>query len=295
MEEKLEMNFTGERLVTKVFEYWTLEHLHRYAISTDFVKNKVVLDLASGEGYGSNLLSKYAHSVVGIDISEEAIKNSVIKYQRSNLKFLLGSAYKIPLESESIDVVVSFETIEHHDQHEEMMSEVKRVLKNDGILIISSPDKKNYSDIPKYTNPYHVKELYTEEFHNLIEQYFQNTYMLYQKSIFGSIISSREINSNGLKEFIGNYSALDSFSQIQNPVYNICIASQSSLQDFQLNTNSIFFNNEIISNYINANNELEVLKSKYIEVENILNSNSYKLGRFFTYPIRSIKKYLQKS
>jgi len=62
------------------------------------------------------------------------------------------------------DLVVSFETIEHHDEHEQMLAEVKRVLKPDGMAIISSPDKAIYTDKPEYHNSFHVKELYREEF-----------------------------------------------------------------------------------------------------------------------------------
>ena len=55
-----------------------------------------------------------------------------------------------------------------------MIAEIARVLKPQGTLILSSPDKKEYSDIPHYTNPYHVKELYYEELLNLLSGHFQN-------------------------------------------------------------------------------------------------------------------------
>ena len=65
--------WTGERLETFVFNDNTVEHLHRYAITFDYIKGKTVLDIASGEGYGSNLLSKYAEKVFGVDIDETSI------------------------------------------------------------------------------------------------------------------------------------------------------------------------------------------------------------------------------
>ena len=77
---------------------------------------------------------------------------------------------KIPLDDDSVDLVISFETIEHHDKHHEMMAEIRRVLAPEGILMLSSPDKKYYSDIPKFQNSYHIKELYFEEFKDLVAQ-----------------------------------------------------------------------------------------------------------------------------
>src|SRR5215207_9384045 len=153
---------TGERLHTDVCDNNTLEHLHRYGIALDFCRGRRVLDVASGEGYGSNLLASVAEGVKGVDISEDAVSHARLKYRRPNLEYLQGSADAIPLPDASIDTVVSFETIEHHDRHAEMLAEIKRVLRPNGVLVISSPDKLNYTDIPGVINPFHVKELYRE-------------------------------------------------------------------------------------------------------------------------------------
>ena len=103
----------------------------------------MVLDIASGEGYGSALLASGATRVTGVDIDPQTVQGATQKYSsnNSNLEFKQGSADNIPLHSGLFDVVVSFETIEHHDNHVEMMREIKRVLKLGGLLIISSPDK----------------------------------------------------------------------------------------------------------------------------------------------------------
>ncbi len=135
-----------ERLSPDTFSMSSVEHLHRYALAADICGGKDVLDIASGEGYGSNLLAQAAKTVIGVDISTEAIDQAKAKYVRPNLRFLRGAADAIPLDSSSIDVVVSFETLEHHDKHEEMLSEIKRILRPNGLLIISTPDKRFYSD-----------------------------------------------------------------------------------------------------------------------------------------------------
>ena len=116
-----------------------LEHLHRYAIARDLAYGKDVLDIACGEGYGSELLATVARKVTGVDISEEAIAHAARKYVRPNIAFAVGSCACIPLAEANVDLVVSFETIEHHDRHLEMMQEIGRVLRPTGVLIISSP------------------------------------------------------------------------------------------------------------------------------------------------------------
>ncbi|MEP6927289.1 MAG: class I SAM-dependent methyltransferase [Ginsengibacter sp.] len=180
----------GERLETHQFGEVMLEHLHRYAITLELCKNKVVLDIASGEGYGSNMLANVASNVTGVDISYEAINAANVKYARKqdNLEFIKGSADSIPTKSDLYDVVVSFETIEHHDRHKEMIAEIKRVLKPDGLLIISSPDKLFYSDKKGTTNPFHVKELYKDEFKSLLTDSFKNAELFRQNSFFCSLI-----------------------------------------------------------------------------------------------------------
>lgn len=119
------MKFTGERFVPEVHGSIQLEHLHRYILACKAVAGKSVLDIASGEGYGSAMLARTALKVTGVDISQEAVSHAQARYQIENLDFCLGSCSAIPLEDASVDVVVSFETIEHHDEHEAMMREIK--------------------------------------------------------------------------------------------------------------------------------------------------------------------------
>ena len=180
------LEWTGERYIPEIKGDIALEHLHRYAMACQFAKGKNVLDIASGEGYGSAMLAKVANHVIGVDISEEAISFATGKYSSDNLEFKIGSCAEIPLMDGSLDLIVSFETIEHHDQHEVMFKEFKRVLHPDGMLIISSPDKYTYSEMPDHSNPFHVKELYRNEFESLVSKYFENTQIYGQRVRYGS-------------------------------------------------------------------------------------------------------------
>ena len=135
-------DWTGERLETFVFNETTIEHLHRYAIAMEFCSGKTVLDIACGEGYGSNLLSAKATHVTGMDADAITIEKATAKYKRDNLYFVQSKAEKIAAADTEFDIVVSLETLEHLSDHTAMMKEIKRVMKPGGLLIISTPDKK---------------------------------------------------------------------------------------------------------------------------------------------------------
>jgi ubiquinone/menaquinone biosynthesis C-methylase UbiE len=268
---------TGERLEFYEFSDVTVEHLHRYAIANDFIEGKIVLDIASGEGYGSNILAQKALEVFGVDIDVESVKSANKKYIKNNLKYILGSADNIPIESNSIDVVVSFETIEHHDKHEEMFMEIKRVLKNDGILIMSSPDKKYYSDIPNFKNKFHTKELYFEEFKFLSQKHFQNTFFYFQKAYnLNSYLSDYDFFEN-MVVYSGDNN--DIFKNKNEPIYNLVIASDNQLNKIRPSIfNGIGISDLLIKNIIDSNTKL------------YKNSTSYKIGNFLCSPFFIFKK-----
>src|ERR1700694_2221819 len=112
----------GERFVPgEMHGNIEFEHRHRYLFASQLVSGKAVLDIACGEGYGSALLAKSARRVIGVDIAERAVEHAKQRYQAENLEFATGSCAAIPLGDGAVDVVVSFETIEHHAEHEAMM------------------------------------------------------------------------------------------------------------------------------------------------------------------------------
>ena len=153
-----QLQWTGERYLPEVKGMIELEHYHRYLFSLPFCKNKTVLDIASGEGYGTYLLSQQSKKIIGVDIDKDAIGHAKNKYEIcENITFIHGSCLDIPVSKNSIDVVVSFETIEHIYEHEIFLREIKRVLKKDGILVISTPDKYTYTDIVEHKNIFHKK------------------------------------------------------------------------------------------------------------------------------------------
>lgn len=186
------MENTGERYLPEFDGDWTLEHRHRYLLARELAAGKDVLDVACGEGYGSYLLAEAADTVAGVDISAETIARAKGKYRRPNLSFLQGSVLAIPLPDASMDLVVSFETLEHIAEHDMLLAEVRRVLRPGGVLCISTPDKRQYSDIPGRRNTFHVKELYRDEFAEMLRRRFRNTRMWGQRVVFGSVIGAEK-------------------------------------------------------------------------------------------------------
>jgi ubiquinone/menaquinone biosynthesis C-methylase UbiE len=245
------MSWTGERLETFIYNETMVEHLHRYALVLDLAKGKQILDIACGEGYGSSLLAEHATSVTAVDIDADTISKAKKKYKKNNLNFIVGAADAIPLEDHIFDYVISFETLEHLENHEGMFQEIKRVLKPEGILVISTPDKKKYSDETGYNNPYHVKELYKTDFSSLLNKHFNHHSLFYQNLHFGSIISSNSMTENPLIEYRGNYDTIS--SHVKNDgVYIIAIASDKDLVSISLGT-SIFDGKKVIQETFERN------------------------------------------
>jgi len=186
------MEFTGERYVSGLDGPIKHEHYHRYLFATRFCGGKDVLDVASGEGYGSSVLSQVARSVVGVDIDEPTVTYANQTYLSNNLSFRRGHAADLPIGTASIDVVVSFETIEHLDQQAEFLAEAARVLRQGGLIIISSPNKPVYDQRNNESNPFHLHELDQNEFLGLLTREFPNVILCGQSAVDGSVIVCRD-------------------------------------------------------------------------------------------------------
>ncbi len=156
------------------------EHIGRYVFASQFVKDKIALDIATGAGYGSSYLCEQgAACVVGADNSFDAIDYANSRYRQECLHFVLADATRMPFKDCSFEFLVSFETIEHVEQYEMFLSECSRVLSDDGLFMCSTPNKKALN--PR--NPYHVKEFYPAEFFGLAKNYFSEVHCFGQENM----------------------------------------------------------------------------------------------------------------
>ena len=179
------MEFTGERYVPNLdWPELSYEHWHRYLYASEFVAGKIVLDVSAGEGYGGFLLAGTASRVVGVDADPETVRHASASYQKPNLEFRCGLAEAIPVVGQHIfDVVTSFETLEHlgADQQTSFGREIKRLLKPQGIALISTPNRRHYTDESQNTNPFHHRELYEDEFIDFLSGFFRSVHVLGQR------------------------------------------------------------------------------------------------------------------
>ena len=256
------MQFTGERFLPDINSYEiTAEHYHRYFAIKNIIKNKIVLDIASGEGYGTNLISQNAKYVYGVDISEETIMLAKKKYIKDNLEYICAQASDIPLKDNSIDVVISFETIEHLKSETQIkfMKEIKRVLKEDGLLIISTPNKLVYSDVPSYNNKYHEKEFYIEEFKVFLEKFFLNTEIFNQKFEWVSTISAEKNSFHTGETYYYDNTCND------DVMYIVVICSDKEVDYMNLNSTLLPGNRDIYNYTKELQEYIDTLESRIKE------------------------------
>jgi O-antigen biosynthesis protein len=182
------IEWTGERCVPWAPDVQVVyEHFHRYLWAREHVAGRRVLDLGSGEGFGAALLSESASHVVGIDVDARTIEHSKLNYAGSNLEFHVGTAVDLSaFEDDSFGAVVAFEVIEHVREQEHVLAEVARVLQADGLLLISTPDRRAYGEARSEPNPFHARELSLDEFVELLDTHFAHNAVWGQRTITGS-------------------------------------------------------------------------------------------------------------
>ena len=199
------MNYTGERMVPEKADAATFwEHIYRYRFARNFIRGKDVLDIACGEGYGTAAMMKAgAKSVIGIDISEETCAHARQKYA---VDVRCGSALEIPLPDKSVDTVVSFETVEHLPEPSKFIGECRRVLRDEGLLVISTPNKEVYR-VLESPNPFHCKEMTEEDFLDIMNEHFGNVRLYTQQLKYASWWSLRSLSTPapGLRHMRGYY------------------------------------------------------------------------------------------
>ena len=167
-----------------------------------------------------------------MNIAEEVVEHARRKYgDHPRLSFEIGTCSEIPLDDASVDLVVSFETLEHHGEHDQMLREVKRVLRPGGTLVISTPDRLYYTILPKASNPYHHKELFKEEFRSLLQSYFSRVDLFEQKICHASVMiqgAGRRIAE--FRHYLGGFGQVGHTKGIVGPLINLAVATDGEAE-----------------------------------------------------------------
>ena len=201
------MEFTGERVIPGEVDpdLWN-EHLSRYAFAALFAQRLLsgrgvapdgklqsttvpgaaaaaadpaaavfrVLDAGCGSGYGAAYLAGLdpALQVVGIDLSEEALAYARPRYGGPNLHFAHGDCLTLEFADGEFDLVMAFEVLEHLTEPASFLQQARRVLRPSGHLLVSTPNRRYYSEERRYVNPFHTREYDASEFASLLEEFF---------------------------------------------------------------------------------------------------------------------------
>ncbi|GAC1342401.1 MAG: hypothetical protein NVSMB18_16340 [Acetobacteraceae bacterium] len=225
------LEWTGERLTSATSGQVEIEHLHRYFLARELCRGLDVLDVASGEGYGTALLAQTAKSAIGVEISPQSARHAAASYRTPNLRYLEGDARALPLGDASVDAVVSFETIEHFYEHDQFIAEIKRVLRPGGRLIISSPDRDIYSPPGSPANPYHVRELTRSAFEMLLGQNFRHVQLLSQRPVLGSaLVADRGVAGARLTFERRGSNHFEVSDGLPRAVYLLAVATDAELE-----------------------------------------------------------------
>ena len=263
------LEWTGERLTSRATGQVEIEHLHRYFLARELCRDLDVLDVAAGEGYGSALLSQTAKLVVGLELSASAIAHAAKAYVAPNLHFVVGDACSIPLGKAVMDVIVSFETIEHFNDHKAFLREVRRILRPGGRFVVSTPERDVYSPAGAPPNPYHVHELTRTELVTLLSADFPYVEVQAQRPFLGSALI-RETRTQAVPQiltFERRGPSLYEFSVgLPRPIYLVAIASDQPIQCFP---DSLFIETSAVGEILE---ELPRLRQDLEHSSEVLNS-----------------------
>lgn len=162
-----------------------IEHEARYRWAASAAADKEVLDAGCGVGYGMQVLQDArAKRVVGIDRAPEAIASARSRLA-AGVELVIGDLQKLPFADGSFDVVVCFEAIEHVEQPEDVLDGFKRVLRADGVLILSTPNATVYVE----DNPHHVHEFVPDELRQTLAKRFGRVVLYRQHPWIATLIT----------------------------------------------------------------------------------------------------------
>lgn len=171
-----------------------------YAFARRFVEGKAVADVCWEEvGPGTSLLAGSARSVVGLTGSPEAARVAGSAYAAPNVRYEAAMLPELPLPPKSQDVLVAFEVLEKLEWPGDLLAEAKRVLKEDGVLVVSTPDRQAFSNERNFRDPRHRREMYVPEFEEMLKKSFAHVRLYRVGAVAGGMVSKPDDGPAGLE------------------------------------------------------------------------------------------------
>jgi SAM-dependent methyltransferase len=183
----LELEPTGERMMLEQYQDTPekyliyLMHIATYRFAAAYTADKRVLDFGSGSGYGSAMIADAARSVIGVDVSAEAVDHARTHHTRPNLAFqTIEPSAPLPFADGAFETVLSFQVIEHVRDAERYLAEIVRVLVPGGTLVLATPDRTTrLFPAQRPWNRFHVVEYDRRALHGLLARHFAQAEMLF--------------------------------------------------------------------------------------------------------------------
>ena len=156
----------------KYLEY--LRHFFAYnVVRTLLSEQSSVLEIGCGDGYGASYLSQYVQHITGLDIYENVIHHASQKYQSERCAFQVYDGLHIPYQSQMYDAAIAFQVIEHIRDDRYFLTELQRVIKPDGMCILTTPNGMyRIKQGAKPWNRFHVREYYPNELERILKTLF---------------------------------------------------------------------------------------------------------------------------
>lgn len=207
------------------------EHLKAYEFIKSSAAGKKILEVGCGDGYGLAYLAEVASEAAGVDYEKDIIVKARNKYKKNNLSFFYRDAASLQFEDNTFDIVCSFQVIEHIPEEKlpQYLSEIKRVLKDDGIFYLSTLNLAYVmkSPLTYQKNPAHCKEFRLCELKLLLSRAFPHI------EIFGQQLTLKHhfylrLKKIGISDFL---------PQNINPVKRFY--NQITAKDFKVTANNL--------------------------------------------------------
>lgn len=214
------------------------ELLTCYGFAQHYVEGKRVVDVGRGElGYGTRLLAQTAYSVTGLTDSSKVLELASNLYTAPNVSYQRVDLPEIPYPEGHFDAAVAFEVIEELDRPEDLLSEAKRILKPDGILILSTPDKQTHSNDRNRRDPAHRREMYVPELREMLERHFERVELYRQGAVAGALIyeDSENLSAVPVKSasFYAPLPSPEAIPPVTPLVVAVCSDAEISVQENQ--------------------------------------------------------------